>query len=411
MAKNFANIYADNNDSSALEQTIFIKEETTRGDFEAAVAADFLFTLSGGAVNFSQPFESSPHRSGRHHNSIIKKKTVTEWSLPTYFNIDTTVGAAGVTELDLAQRWLHKSMYGNEDTAAGLEYDTSTTPNITATILENGDRWARQGLGCFVESANHQFPGDGEAMTEWAGNGKIAYHVGVAHSSVDNSGGNDITLDAGEGDRFPVGAYVMLVTADGTTRSADTPDGSPRRVTGVATDVITVDGAALADTATDLYLVYYEPEGPFAGINDPQVGLVGSLSVTGFTALGCIRSFSINSVNNHELQDNCYGEEGLGGSLFIPGGRMTSEVSMEVNMNEDTLELINKTRRDPDSGVVVSLIVGDATTRHLEVDMPKVIFSLPGFDVPDTGAIPVTFSGNAYQSAFDAADEISVHYK
>ena len=412
MAKNFADIYNDSSDSIALEQKFFIKEETVRGTFVAPVGADFIFTLSGGTINFNRPIESSPHRSGRHHTTPIKKKTSTEWTIPTFFNIDTTLGGAAAAEIDPGMQVLHESMFGFEDTAAGAEYTTAKVPNVTFTLLENGDKWAIQSVGAFVESANMSFPGDGEAQTEWAGSAKTAVHIGVAKTTALNDGGNTITVEAGEGFRFKAGGQIMLVEADGLTRSADTPDGSPRLITSITGDVLTVDGAVLADadgTGADLFVTYYEPETPVA-INDPQVGLVGSVTIAGFSAIGCVRSATVNCTNNHELQDNCFGETGLGGSLFIPGGRFTAEVSLEINMNNTMLELINKIRDDL-TGEDIQIILGDAAGRHLEIDMDKVIFSVPEVSVPDTGPIPVTITGNAYQSGIDAFDEISVHYK
>jgi len=74
MAKNFATIYSSTNDSISLEQKFFVKQETTRGELLAPLGTDYLDTLAGGAIEFSQPFKSSPHRSGRHHNNIIKKE-------------------------------------------------------------------------------------------------------------------------------------------------------------------------------------------------------------------------------------------------------------------------------------------------------------------------------------------------
>jgi len=74
MAKNFATLYASVNDSSSLEQAIFIKQETTRGTLIAPLGTDFIYTLAGGSLAYTQPIESSPHRSGRHHNDIIKSK-------------------------------------------------------------------------------------------------------------------------------------------------------------------------------------------------------------------------------------------------------------------------------------------------------------------------------------------------
>lgn len=412
MAKDFSAIYGSSNDAIALEQKIFLKKEGSRGVLADPLGTDFVYTLSGSTVNFSQPVESSPHRSGRHHTGIIKQKTTTSWTLPLFFNIDTLLGAAAPTEIDSGVRSLWESLMGKEDVTSGSPvYTTGKAPDTTFSIYQNGDQWAIQAPGAFVESGNASFPGDGQAQIEFAGSAKTALTVGCGLTQVSNDGGNDVTLQVGEGSCFPAGAKVMLVEADGTTRSADTPDGSPRTVVSVSGDVVTLDGAALADadgSSGDIYLVYYEPETAVA-IDDPVTGLEGSISIVGYGSIAnCARSATLNMVNNHELQDYCYGEEGLGGSLFTPGGRFTAELTIELNLNKALVKFMNEIK-DFD-GEDITLILGDSAGRHFQLEMPKVIFSIPEVSVPDTGTIPVSFTGNAYQTGIDVADEVTASF-
>ena len=412
MAKDFSAIYGSQNDAIALEQKIFLKEETNRGVLAVPAGTDFMYSLSGGSVNFSQPVESSPHRSGRHHTNIIRKKTTTSWTIPSFFNIDTAAGQS-VAEIDPAVALLWRSLMGKVDVTGGYnEFTTGNDPDVTFSIYQNGDTWAIQAPGSFVESGNATFPGDGEAQTEFAGMSKTALTVGVGQSVTNNDGGNTITLNTGEGACFPVGAKVMVIESDGLTRSGDTPDGSPRTVTDATGDVITVDGAVLADSdgsGTPIYLSYYEPVTPVA-INDPVTGLVGSITIAGFpNVANCVRNATVNMVNNHELLDYCYGEEGLGGPLFAPGGRFTAEVSLELNLNKELIGFMNSVRQF--DGEDITLILGDGTGRHFEMLIPKAIFAVPEITVPDTGTIPVTFTGNAYQTGIDLADEVTASFK
>jgi hypothetical protein len=410
MAKNYVSLYEGGNDSIALEQKIFIKKETVRGQLVTPAGTDFIYHLDGGSVNFSQDIESAPHKSGRHHTSVIKQKTSTEWTLPTFFNIDESLGAAAVGEIDSGVRVLHESMFGKQDISGGSPvYTSENPPSITFSIYEVGDVWAKQCPGAFVESCNMTFPGDGQAQAEWSGMAKTVFTVGMGKSITANAA-NAITLAAGEGKRFPVGSKVMIIKDD-NTKSADTPAGSARTVTAVAGDVVTVDGAVLADadgTVDPVYLCYYEPEGATA-INNPVTGLVGSITLAGFpTVTNCVRTFSLNCTNNHEVQDFCYGETGLGGKLFVPGGRLTCEASMEINMSKELVGFINGLTEF--TGEDVSLVLGDASGRHLLLELPKIIFPVPEISVPESGTIPVTLTGNAYQTALDAADEVTVSY-
>lgn len=411
MAKNFANYYSTANDAIGIEQKIFLKEETTRATFAIPGATDQFLPNNGATVNYTQPIESSPVRSGRHHSSIIKKKTTTEWSLPSYFHVDTTLGAASVSEIDLSNRVLWKSMLGREVAGPPLQYDTATPPSTTFSLFENGDQWALQAVGCFVQGANCALPGDGEATVEFSGMAKTAYLVGIGKSITANAA-NAITLATGEGYKFPVGAQVMVIKSDGTTRSTDTPTGSARSVVSVAGDVVTVDGAVLADsdgTTTPVYLCYYEPTTSTV-INNPQTGLQGSISIVGLT-VDCVRSFAVNMTNNHEPENFCFGKDGLGNTVFTPGDRFTAEVTLEMNLNHALVAFLNKKKEFPGDNLTV--VLGSATGRRVEWTIPKVIFPVPSIPVPENGTIPVTFTGNAYATVSDgsSADEITLKFK
>lgn len=409
MAKNYSAIYNSTNDSSALEQRFYVKLEASKGQLIAPANADYIWTLGGGSVSFNQPFESSPHRSGRHHTDIIKKKKETSWNFSTYFNIDETLGAAASTEVDTGFRLLMKSLMGFEDVSAGAVYNTSVAPDLTFSLFEVGDKWARQCRGAFVMSGNMQFPGNGEAMTEWSGNAVEALLIGIGKSTISNNGANTVTVQTGEGDFFRVGGLVMIIEANGTTRSADTAAGSARTITAISGDVITLSGAVLADadgSSTPIYLCYYEPAAPTA-INNPVTGLVGSMSIVGLPSQ-CFRSASVNINNEHELVDYCYGNDALAAPFFVPGSRVTAEISVEMNLNKDTIAFFNRVQ-DFDAQDL-QIILGSASGRRLVIDAPKVRFPVPAFSVPDTGSIPVTFTGNAYQTALDAADEVTVSF-
>jgi hypothetical protein len=411
VAKNYPALYEGGNDSIALEQKIYIKAEPTgqRGTLQLPAPTDFLFHIGGASINFTQPIETSPHKSGRHHQNIIKQKTTSEWTLPTFFNINEALGSASVAVIDPAVRVLHKAMFGNEDVTGGFPvYDTSVDPNTTFTMMEIGDVWAKQAPGCFVESANIQMPGDGQSQVEWSGMAKTVLNVGIG-KSITNNTANTITLATGEGRRFPVGAFVMIVKAT-NVRSTDTPANAARTVTAVSGDVVTVDGAALTDangSVTPIYLTYYEPNAATA-IDNPVVGLVGSISIAGFTAQNCIRNLTLNCTNSHEPVDYCFGEEGLGGPLFIPGGRFTAEVTLEMNLNKELLGFINKQKDF--LGEDLTIVLGSATGRRLQILVPKAIFQVPEIPVGESGSIPITFTGNANQTGVDAADEIQLSY-
>ena len=413
MAKDFASLYATGNDSSAQEQKIFVKQEVTRGTPVVPLNTDHTLQLAGGAANIEKPIVSSPIRSGRHHRGIIRQKHITTWNYPFFWMVDTTLGAPSDAEFNLADRTIWKSILGRErDTAAvgNLTYDAVTPPDITFTILENGDQWAKQAPGSFAINGSADFPGDGESQWNAEGQSKTMYLIGIAQSNIDNDGGNTITVGSGEGQRFEVGGLVMLIESDGSTRSADTPDETARRITDITGDVITVDGAPLADadfSGSPGYLTYYEPPAPVA-INNPLTGLEGTITIAGFTT-DCVRSASISLENNHEVINFCYGTDSLAGALFSATDRLSVTLTLELNLNHELVEFINNLSQF--NGENVNLILGESTGRHVAIAIPKWTPSIPNIPIPDAGTIPVSFTGLALESAAEAGDEITLEIK
>ena len=412
MSKNYASIYSNSGDSSALNQRFYLKEEVVKGTMAVPAASDYFFALSGGSISFSQPITSSPHRSGRHNNNTIKEKKALEWSLPTMVNIDTAA-AQGTGALESALRVLWKSLLGRETIPGEVQYDSAQDPSVTFSILEVGDKWAKQAFGCFVDACEISLPGDGQSQLSWSGMGVESYLVGIGKSTIDNDGGQTVTVQSGEGKRFPVGARVMLVEADGSTRSADTVAGSARKVVSVSGDVITLDGAALADadgSSTPVYLCYFEPVlAGTEGIDNPQTGLQGTFTSSSIPGNPCIRSATISVANGHEIVNYCWGTDAASGSIFVPASRLEVSVSIEMNLNHELVEFYNAVQSFEAQDLNFKL--GDTALRFLEIDLPKVVFQVPSIDVPETGSIPVSFEGTAYQSALDAADEIVVSYQ
>ena len=409
MAKNFAAIYESTNDSYAIEQSIYIKQEATRGQLIPPSPTDFLYTLSGGGLSHSQPFDSSPHRSGRHNNNIIKKKKECSWSLSTFFNIDETLPAADAAEIDVPARVLYKSLLGYEDTTSGLLYDSRVAPSVTFSMFEMGDKWSKQGRGCFVESGAMNFPGDGEAKCEWAGNAAEAVMVGIAKSTARNDAGHSVTVATGEGVYFPVGSLVMIVKADGVTRSSDTPNNTARVVTAVVGDVVTLSGASLTDvdgTSSAVYLTYYEPVTK-TGIDNPVTGLKGSVTIPSIGSQ-VVRMAKIDLKNSHELVNYGFGTDALSGPVFVPGSRLQADISVEMNLSAKVLAFFNKVQAFKDQACTI--VLGNPSGRHLEITVPRVYFKVPAITVPETGSIPVTFEGTCLQSALDAADEVTVKF-
>lgn len=427
--KNFQDIYENGNDSSALEQKWYAKVESTRGVLAAPSDSDFFYALEGGTIDFQQPFEESPHRSGRHRNNIIKSKKTQSWSFDTFINIDEAAIPGDPSEIDPAIRMLWTSLLGKEfirttgggDPFDGLEYSSTSSPSITFSLFSVVDHFAQQARGCFVQEGAFSFPGDGQAQVSWSGDGKDALTIGIGKSTANNNTGSTVTLEAGDGRQMKVGGLVMLITTGGAEpgvdRSTDSPAGTALRVDSIAGDVVTLTDLAgspvvLADadgTTNPVYLAYYEPKNPVA-IDNPIVGLRGGFTIGGLSAQNCIRSLSVTMSNSHELVNYCAGEDSLGGPLFIPGDRFRADVELVVNMNKEMVAFYRDTEDFITKSIEADL--GDTSLPFFKMILPKVQFPTPSIPVPATGSIPVTFGGGmALQTSLGAADECQPSFR
>jgi len=416
LAKNFATEYAKTGDSISLNQSVFIVAESTKGTFAAPTDTDFIFSLAGSAVNHTQPVTPSPHRSGRHNTDTFAEKKSTEWELPTFVNIDTAE-AGGDTAREPGMAVLWKSLLGNQTDTGGVSsvFDSSVDPDITFSLYENGDVWAQQVRGSFVESCSLSAPGDGQAQCSWSGAGADRIRVGIGRFTTDSNTTNIVTMGVvSEAKRFPVGAQVMIVEDGGIIRSADTPNGSYRTVTATntATGAVTLDGAVLADadgtTGSGFFLAFAEPSTP-TGISNIQTGLVGSISIDGLGgSVACVRNFELALNNNHERVNYCYGTDGLATPFFVAGDRLSVELTVEMNLNHSTVEWLYDL--DQFTSQDIDFVLGDVTGRHLKIDLPKIIFNIPTTTLPETGSIPFSADGIGYQTSLAAADEVTVSY-
>jgi hypothetical protein len=81
---------------------------------------------------------------------------------------------------------------------------------------------------------------------------------------------------------------------------------------------------------------------------------------------------------------------------------------MELNLNKELGRFFNRLTEFEAEDMTITL--GHASGRHFVLTLPKIFYTVPAFTIPETGSIPVTFQGNAYQTALDAADEITASF-
>jgi hypothetical protein len=362
---------------------------------------DFLLYTSGGPT-FSQPIESNAHRSGRFHTGIVKAKKVVEWNASTYVNMSGTAGDS----IDPAVRLLWKSLLGTEEVVAStaIRYRQGL-PAFTFSLVRVSTIFAEYYTGCYVKDMTMTFPGDGPATCEWSGMGSTRKIAGIAKLSAGVTADDDLVLQAGETDRFDVGAPVMVVDADGRTILAGA-DGS------LLIDAIS-SGTALSLSANVTALInsYLVPWHPGAvqqsGRDAIFTDLVGSFKLKSAGASICATNISLTFTNDHVDLSNCFGVDHNEG--FAAANRLTMTLAVTLDLsNENFAEVVQS---QTFAGFDPEIILGSASGRNLKITAPKWIPAVPAIEVPENGITPITLEGQLYQSAPGAQDPVLVQFR
>ncbi len=367
---------------------------------------DYLFMLKG-SHKFSQARNVSKHRTGRQSLSTIKSKKVLEGEIDTYINIDTS---AGSPSLDTPLKLLIKQMLANQVsvTSTSENFSQLQAPSTYVSIYEASNITGALMNGCYAKSLEISLPGDGEAMYKFAYKGRDEKACTAAKLNGLVSASAAITVGSGESRNFEAGSLVMCVDTDGRTVTAGGDGTLSVSSLTHGSNLVTLSTTV---TCSDLsYLVPYDPSvlGGLGGTNAPLVGLTGTVSFdNGSTTIDEIRSVSIKIDDKKEDLDKYYGFDTNQG--YIVSNVCEIAVTVDINM---TAQQYNKILRIKDDATfALKVVLGAAAGRRLEIVMPVVQFNTPSVDIPDSGSVPVSFSGFALQSSNEALDAITLSYK
>lgn len=382
-----------------------LKLGVANGGTEAAGTAggDFCFQTKT-ALKMTQDIQNSLHKSGRQAASIIKKKKMADGSISMYFNVAT----GGSPTLDTPVALLLQSIFGLK-TAIGsteIRFDSTAPQNQFFSIVQGSNILASYFNGAFVNSLNCALPGDGEATMTMPIKAADALRAGIAKLNGPVSSSATITLVSGESNRFDVGVPVMLVDTDGRTVLYG-QDGS-------LTVSSRTDGSqqiVLSTTVTLSDLSFVVPFLPHvfdqSGTDNPITGLSGTVSFDGgSTTVDEIKSVDIGFDPKLEHFDNWYGADGNRG--FVPGDKSAITIKLEVVM--DTLQVNQIIKAREFTTASMQIILGSASGRHIEWDLPKVYFKIPSVEIPDKGTMLLVLEGIAVQSAIGQLDAVKMRY-
>jgi len=206
-------------------------------------------------------------------------------------------------------------------------------------------------------------------------------------------------------ERFTANARVMIVKPDGRTIT----DGyaGDLYLTDVDTGTDQLTFSRPVDIEDDGLVVFWHPGAvQSSGTDNVYTDLEGSFK---FKASGnevCATNITLTAENNHIDKNNCFGSDV--NLDFVPANRLDITLEATLDLSNDVLGDLVQARKF--GGFTPELIVGETTGRHLKITAPKWITSVPPKEIPENGTVPVTFSGNLYQSTPGAEDPIVMDF-
>ena len=364
----------------------------------------FLYTTGG--INFSQPVESNPHRTGRFHSDVIKSKKVVEFDMDAMLNMQGNAGDS----LDNAIRVLYESMTGKETVVASTSIDyEQDLPNFTFSVVKASTIFAEYFDGCYVKDYTLTAPGDAPVTQKFTGMGSDGSIAGIGQLDGAVVSSAIVTLVSApykHAERFTVGAKVMAVDTDGRTILYGA-DGS-LSVSSVDLVLNQITLSAPIDLSDAAYIVFWHPGAmQQTGRDNIYTDLEGSFKFTSSGNEVCATNIELSLVNDHQDLNNCFGDDANKG--FAAANRATWSLSVTLDLSGENIGDLIQSRNF--GGLDGDLIIGDIAGRHLVVDFRKWIVSVPTIDLPENGTTPVTFEGNLYQSSPGSRDPIKLSFK
>lgn len=370
---------------------------------EGTESPDWFWVTKMG-IKHSQDFEMSKHKSGRQPSNIIKKKKKLEGDVEMYVNMADGASPA----IDVSVALLLQCVFGQKTVGANsITFDQKQPPSTYFSVLQGNNVFNRVANGCYVKNFTLTLPGDGEASMKFTMKGRESKECSIGKVEGVVTSSTSVILEAGEAGNFEPECRVMVIDSDGRTTLYGV-DGT-LRVTAVdlTTNTLTlssaiscVDGAFIAPWLPHVF--------GFGGIDNPVTGLQGSVSFDGgSTTIEEIRSVEISVDPKTEDLDNYYGTDTNRG--YVVGDRSDISVKVEMNLSASQFKKIQQARRFESFSMKV--ILGPASGRRLEVYCPRVMYKIPGVELPDTGSVPVTFEGFALQQTLGSLDAIELSFK
>lgn len=364
---------------------------------------DFLLYTTGGPT-FEQPVESNPHRTGRFHNGIIRKKKVANFDIDCMLNMSGNAGDS----LDSAIRTLYEQTFGSEEVVASTAIIyRQTTPCFTFSMVRVSTIFGEYFTGGYCKDWTLTIPGDAPATQKFAGRAADASIAGLAQIDGVVAASTDVILNAGASKRYTAGARVMVVSADGRTITAGY-DGT-LLVNSYDDSLNKLVLSTAIDAENDGFIAPWNPGAvQQTGRDEIYTDLVGRFKLNDTEGDIDTTNIELGYSNDHIDFDNRFGRDGNVG--YAAGNRGTWNLSVTFDLSNENMGDLIRAREF--GGFKPLIEVGDsAVGRYLKVTTKKWIPSIPAIEVPENGTTPVTLEGNLFQSAPGARDPAQLEFR
>lgn len=348
-------------------------------------------------IEFTIPREDAAHRSGRSRVVRLSGKKDSKFSFESYI-IPTDPSGGNPVLPDLHPMLLTAFGSVDETNPAKKIYKLARATQASFRMLEEGSHFSRLAVGCVADTVTFTLPGDGKAMVKVEGFAQDVTSSGESTAAGAGVSVNVITVQTGEGQKFEVGSYVDIVDKD----DGNTVKAQSRKVTGVAGDVVTFDGAAVSFDSGDI-LIGSAPAGFTAqSAEDALLGLKGTMTTGAFGALACdLLSAEISLKNNYTQRNMIYGTDKPCGYPIADKRREVS-IKLDILLTKDNYEFYQRNKQFIADSLEITLApqeipapVNSATGRTFKFTFGKVEFNIPQIEQPGDSYVKLTLEGVA----------------
>jgi hypothetical protein len=388
------------NEFVGIDQRIWLVKET--GGYGKAATGGLIATATdaiehvNAKIDFNIPREDAAHRSGRSRVVRHSGKKDAKFSYEGYIIPGTPDGSSHPVLPDSHVMLLSAFGSCDETVVTKKIYKLTRASQTSFRMLEEGSHFSRLAVGCVADSITWTLPGDGKAMMKVEGFAQDVLSAGQSLAAALGSSVNAVTVTTGEGQRFEVGGYIdIIAVADGNTRIA-----SSRKITVIAGDVLTFDGAPVSFASGDI-VVGAAPDFTADSSANALLGLAGSFSTGAFGTIACdLLSAEITLKNNYTARMNSYGKADAQG--FIADKRREVSLKLEVLLTKSNFDFYQKNKNFIADSVTLTLAPQDipapinaALGRTHTFRFGKVEFNVPAIEQGGDSFVKISLEGVA----------------